>query len=154
MTATSGGRVRFAAAGLIVLVWLASGVPVPAEEAAAQQPAGSEADKERIRALEQPPRDPVPAAAVSDADRARIRTLEEAVARLIAEIAALQARLDAEAKGAPGAQNAAIQELQKQVEALTQEVARLSAPSAPPEERKSYGGLSAGASRIYFAKKG
>src|SRR5258705_11421195 len=39
-------------------------------------------------------------------------------------------------------------ELQNQVQALTQEVARLSAPSAPPSERKSYDGLSAGAQPV------
>jgi hypothetical protein len=155
MTATSGGRVRFTTAGtLVVLAWLASGIPVPAQETAPPQPASSEADKERIRALEQPPQDPAKPSAASDVDRERVRILEEEVARLIAEIAALQARMDAEVKGASGTPAATIQELQKQVDALTQEVARLSAPSAPPEERKSYGGLSAGASRIYFAKKG
>ncbi len=149
--ATSGGRVRVTTAGLLALAWLLSGIPVPAEEAAPQQ--GSEADKERIRSLEKPPQDQPPPA-VSDADRARIRTLEDEVAKLIAEIAALQAQMDAAAKNTTATQSATIQELQKQVEALTQEVARLSAPTAAPAERTSYGGLSPGASRIYFAKKG
>ena len=153
--AGNGGRVRFTTAGcLLALAWLASGIPVPAEEPAPAQPAASDADKERIRRLEKPPQDQPPPAAAGEADRARIRTLEDEVAKLIAEIAALQAQMDAAAKNAPAAQDATIQELQRRVDALTQEVARLSAPTAAPEERASYGGLSAGASRVYFAKKG
>ncbi|HYV84296.1 MAG TPA: hypothetical protein VFB49_00135 [Patescibacteria group bacterium] len=153
MTPRKGRRVRFATAGLIVLVWLVSGIPVPAQESGTQPAGDSQTDKERIRALEQPAdKAAAQQSAVNEADRARIRILEEEVARLIAEIAALQARMDEQGKSSRGV---TIEELQKQVEALTQEVARLSAPAETPGgERQTYGGMSAGASRVYFAKKG
>jgi hypothetical protein len=153
MTPRVGTRVRFTTAGLIALAWLATGNPVPGQESG-QPPAGeSDADKARIRTLEQPAdKSAAQQAAVGEADRARIRVLEEEVSKLIAEIAALQAQMDAAAKSAQGV---TIEELQRRVEALTQEVARLSGPAAAPAGgRQSYGGLSAGASRIYFAKKG
>src|SRR5262245_23632812 len=87
----------------VLLAGLALAAPVFAEEQASNPPAAGDADKERIRNLEQPAKEMRDEQATSEADRARIRTLEQEVAKLIAEIAALQAQMDANAKGAQGA---------------------------------------------------
>jgi len=120
-------------AGSLALVLAAAGIaPPPAAATAADAPSE--------------------AAPADEAEklRRRIQVIEELVTKLQGDLEALRSQ----ARGGGPATAATIQDLEKQINALAAEVARLREAEEPPPAAVSVNGLDPSASKVYHAKRG
>jgi hypothetical protein len=149
MTPTS----RSHGSGAILVAVILAGAAAGRAMAAAPQSGGAAPPDAGSAASSSAAPDPTaPAAAGGDeAADARLKALEAELVRLQAEVAALQARAGGGGTAAPAPTT---EDLQKQVDALSREVARLRQTKEPAEADRSYEGLAPAASKPHLAKKG